>query len=46
MERLFDLGVDLMLPIFSSTILKSIDDMQMKQDPPYSDGIYFIEVRK
>jgi hypothetical protein len=46
MEKLFDIGVDLMLPIFSSTILKSIDELQKAQDPPYSDGIFFIEVRK
>jgi hypothetical protein len=27
MERVFDFGVDLMLPMFSSTILKAIDTL-------------------
>ncbi|CDW90322.1 fbox domain containing protein [Stylonychia lemnae] len=46
MEKIFDFGVDLLLPMFSSTILKSIDIVQAQQQPPYSDGLYYMEISK
>src|SRR5690606_9043159 len=46
MEKVFDLGIDLILPMFSSTMMKAIDALQSRQDPPYSDGVYYIEIRK
>jgi hypothetical protein len=46
MEKIFDLSVNLMLPMFASNIIGSIEEIQKEQDPPYSDGVYFIEIRK
>jgi hypothetical protein len=46
MEAVFDLSIDLILPMFSTSILKAIEDLQKAQCPPYSDGVYFIEIRK
>lgn len=46
MEKLFDFGIDLMLPTFASIILSALETLQKKQEPPYSDGVYFIEIRK
>jgi Sulfotransferase domain len=46
MEKLFDFGMDLMMPMFSTIIMESIDACQQKLDPPYSDGVYFIDVTK
>lgn len=46
MEKLFDFGVDVLLPMSTSTVMGSIDTLQKQQEPPYSEGIYYIEVRK
>lgn len=46
MEKIFDFSIDMMMPIFSSTILQSMDNLQEAQDPPYSDGVYFLAIRK
>ena len=46
MEKMFDFGIDLILPLFSSQIVEAIDSLQKEQDPPYSKGVFFIEIRK
>lgn len=46
MEKIFDFGVDMMLPMMGSTVFKAIDTLQKQQNPPYSDGVFFIEIRK
>ena len=46
MNKLFDISFDFIMPMQCSNVLKAIDDLQLRQDPPYSDGVYFIDARK
>lgn len=46
MEKMFDFGVDLLLPMFSSSILQALEDIQKEQNPPYSEGVYFTDLRR
>ena len=46
METLLDIGVDVLLPQFYSQILDAIEEIQALQKPPYSDGVFWIEVRQ
>ena len=45
MDKLLDLGMDFLLPQFTSQINNTLHSMQAAQKPPFSDGIYFIELR-
>ncbi len=44
MESIFRTSIDLMLPLYSSTFLAAIEELQAKQDPPYSDGVYYLQL--
>lgn len=46
METLLDVGIDVFLPQFSSQIFKAIQDIQSSQKPPFSDGVYWLEIRR
>lgn len=45
MEKLLDVGVDVLLPNFISCLFDSIESIQSTQKPPYSDGIYWLSLR-
>ena len=44
MERLFRTSIDILLPMYSSTFLLNMENLQKEQSPPYSDGIYYIQL--
>ena len=44
-EICFDLFTSYSFPTFASSIIQTIDDLGADQEPPYSDGNYFIEIR-
>ena len=46
MDNLLDVGVDVLLPQFSSQIYATIEQIQSTQKPPFSDGIYWNDIRR
>ncbi len=47
MDRIFDTTMDwLLLPLFQKGILSAVKTLQRDQERPFSDGVYFIEIRK
>lgn len=45
MELAMDFSVDMLLPQFSKQVINCIDDAQKNMDPPYSDGLFWNEIR-
>lgn len=45
-ELVFDKAVEYMTPTISCLILQAIDDLQKVQNPPYSKGCFFVEIRQ
>ena len=45
-EYLFDSIIEYFFPTIASMILQSVDDLQQAQNPPYSKGIYFVQMRE
>ena len=45
MEKLLDLGVDILLPHFTSRLFDALEEIHGTQKPPYSDGIYWLTLR-
>jgi hypothetical protein len=39
-------ALDLKDPKYTSIIVKALETLQEKQEPPYSDGEHFIEIKK
>lgn len=46
MERLLDVGMDMLIPQFTTQILKALEDVQSSQKPPFSDGVYWLDIRR
>ena len=46
MEPLLDLFVSYSFPTICSYLVQAVDELGAEQDPPYSKGNYFIEIRK
>ena len=46
MEDAFDFSMDLILPPFISNILTITEDLQAAQEPPFSDGVHWLEIRQ
>ena len=44
MERIFTTSIDLILPFFTSTFLKTLEQIQQEQSPPYSRGVYYLYI--
>jgi hypothetical protein len=45
MEFIYDAFVDLHVPAFASQILNTIESLQKKQNPPFSDGLFWVEIQ-
>ena len=46
MEKIIDFSHGLLAPRFAKIMLQATENLQRKQDPPFSDGVYFIEIMK
>ena len=46
MESLVDGITDMLLPQFTAEVFNVISDIQSCQKPPFSDGVYWLEIRK
>jgi len=45
MESLLDIFVKYSMPTICSYLVQAVDELSEEQNPPYSRGIYFIEIR-
>lgn len=46
LATIFDKTVEYLTPTVSSLVFQSMDDMQQQQNPPYSRGLFFIQIRQ
>lgn len=44
-EYIFDKTVEYLTPTVSSLILQAMDDLQQAQNPPYSKGVFMVQIR-
>ena len=44
-EYIFDKAVEYLLPTISCLVLQAMDELQQAQNPPYSKGLFFAQIR-
>ena len=44
-EFIFDKAVEYLQPTMSCLVLQAMDDLQSAQNPPYSRGLFFMQIR-
>lgn len=45
-ESIFDGATEFFLPTCLSDMIKAVDELQAAQSPPYSSGVYFVQLRQ